>query len=194
MNYNINTLRMNMPVTFSYRNIQLLFLSIVALISVNKSFAQCGFQATCPNTNYLNFGMGSNSDRNTIEYDNFCSSYHSTVVRTANGTYKTWGEGLANDGIANVLAPIEINSTNYPALTGQILKAHLASIRSGTAQGIVLTTTGLFAWGVEGTTIHQNLTTSNTFQKITVGGNAQGLPTGVAPTDVKMIFTTYTSC
>jgi gliding motility-associated-like protein len=170
---------------------KLLVFVFAVLFRISLTYSQCGFQATCPNTDYLNFGMGSNSDRNTIEYDNFCSSYHSTVVRTANGTYKTWGEGLANNGIANVLAPIEINSTNYPALTGQILKAHLASIRSGTAQGIVLTTTGLFAWGVEGTIIHQNITTSNTFQKITVGGNAQGLPAGVAPTDVKMIFTTY---
>jgi gliding motility-associated-like protein len=135
--------------------------------------------------------MGSNADGTTIEYDNFCSSYHSTVVRTANGTYKTWGEGLANSGAANVLAPLEINSTNYPALTGNILKAHLASNRSGTAQGIVLTTTGLFAWGVEGSIIHQNITTSTVFQKITVGGNTQGLPTGVSPLDVKMIFTTF---
>ena len=146
-------------------NTSLFFTAIISLFFSNYSQSQCGFQATCPNTNYLNFGMGSNSDRNTIEYDNFCSSYHSTVVRTANGTYKTWGEGLANNGIANVLAPIEINSTNYPALTGQILKAHLASIRSGTAQGIVLTTTGLFAWGVEGTIIHQNLTTSKYIPK-----------------------------
>ncbi|MDP4865791.1 MAG: Ig-like domain-containing protein, partial [Crocinitomicaceae bacterium] len=182
---------MNITLNYINKNFLRLILVLFPIVASQYTSAQCGFQATCPNTNYLNFGMGSNSDRNTIEYDNFCSSYHSTVVRTANGTYKTWGEGLANNGIANVLAPIEINSTNYPALTGQILKAHLASKRSGTAQGIVLTTTGLFAWGVEGTAIHQNLTTSNTFQKITVGGNAQGLPTGVAPTDVKMIFTTY---
>ena len=94
------------------RPIKLIVFILAIIFRISSAYSQCGFEPTCSNTNYLNFGMGSNSDRNTIEYDNFCSSYHSTVVRTANGTYKTWGEGLANNGIANVLAPIEINSTN----------------------------------------------------------------------------------
>ena len=41
---------------------------VVALI-VLQAFnltAQCGFSATCSNTNYLNFGMGSNADGTTI--------------------------------------------------------------------------------------------------------------------------------
>ena len=66
-------------------------------------------------------------------------------------------------------------------------------------QNVVLTTTGLFAWGTEGILISNNLTTNTTFQKIAVGTygvnagatKADGLPDGVAPADVKMLFGTY---
>ncbi|MEY4289684.1 MAG: hypothetical protein RLZZ30_1772, partial [Bacteroidota bacterium] len=167
--------------------ISILFLSV---FSTTMTIAQCGFQATCPNTDYLNFGMGSNTDAASIEYDNFISSFHSTVVRTSQGTYKVWGEGVAANGTDNLLSPTEINATNYPGLTGTILKAHIASTYTPGVQGIILTTTGLFAWGAEGTVLHTNLTTSSAFQKITVSGNTQGLPTGVLPTDIKMLFVT----
>jgi len=70
-----------------------------------EGIAQCGFQATCPNTDYLNFGMGSNTDAASIEYDNFISSFHTTVVTTAQGTYKIWGESAAANGTDNLLAP-----------------------------------------------------------------------------------------
>ena len=126
----------------------LLLVSLVSLPSI-KVFGQCGFQATCSNTNYLNFGMGSNTDASTIEYDNFVSSFHSTVVRSS-GSFKIWGEYVAADGVNSLLAPTEINATNFPGLTGNILKANLGSDFTPTVQGIVLTTTGLFAWGTEG--------------------------------------------
>ncbi|MEN9973585.1 MAG: hypothetical protein RIS20_1932, partial [Bacteroidota bacterium] len=170
-----------------FRLITILFLGV---FSTTNTIAQCGFQATCPNTDYLNFGMGSNTDAASIEYDNFISSFHSTVVRTSQGTYKVWGEGVAGNGVDNLLAPTEINVANYPGLTGTILKAHIASTYTPGVQGIILTTTGLFAWGAEGTVLHSNLTTSSAFQKITVAGNTQGLPAGVLPTDVKMLFVT----
>ena len=177
--------------------IHLITLLFLGFFASTNALAQCGFQATCPNTDYLNFGMGSNSDAASIEYDNFISSFHTTVVRTAQGSYKVWGETSSNDGTTELLAPTLINSSNFPALTGTILKAHLgsSSVYSSTAsgsgvQGIVLTTTGLFAWGSEGAVIHPNLTSSTTFQKLTINGNNQGLPSGVTPTDVKMLFVT----
>jgi hypothetical protein len=176
-------------------NSLILFVLTILLSSIGQS--QCGFQPTCSNTDYLNFGIGSNTNAATIEYDNFISSFHTTVVRTAQGTYKVWGEQSANSGSVELLAPTEINATNFPALTGTILKAHLgsssvysASISGSGVQGIVLTTTGLFAWGAEGAVLHPNITSSSTFQKLTIGGNTQGLPTGVTPTDVKMLFVT----
>ena len=168
-----------------------LLVFLLSLISTPFLHSQCGFLPTCSNTNYLNFGMGSSTDAATLEYDNFISTFHSTVVRTAQGTYKVWGEYVASDGVNSLLSPTEINPTNFPGLTGSILKAHLGSDFTPTVQGIVLTTDGLFAWGTEGGVIHADLTTSTAFQKITVAGNTQGLPVGVSPTDVKMLFVTF---
>lgn len=164
---------------------------ILSSLFTVEAFSQCGFLPTCPNTNYLNYGIGSNTDAASIEYDNFLSSFHSTVVRTANGQCKVWGEYMANNGATSVLAPTEINVINYPALTGTVLKVNLGSFLTPEVQGVVLTTTGLFAWSVEGVVLHPDLTTSTVFQKITVNGNTQGLPNGVSPLDVKMIFSTY---
>lgn len=96
-----------------WRNLMRQSLVAIGLVSALNAQAQCGFQATCSNTNYLNFGMNSNTDAASIEYDNFTSSFHSTAVRTALGTYKVWGEDLGNDGVADLLTPIEINSTNF---------------------------------------------------------------------------------
>ncbi len=160
-----------------------------SLFYSNSLDAQCGFLPTCSSTDYLNFGMGSNTNATTLEYDNFLSAYHCTVVRTSSGNYKTWGQDMGNDGLADVLSPMIINSTNFPALTGNVLKAHLGSLGS-TAQGIVLATDGLYAWSTEGMMLHANITASTAFQKLTINGNTQGLPAGVTPTDVKMMFST----
>lgn len=140
------------------------------------------------------------SDPNTIEYDNMVSMFHSTLMRDGStGELMVWGERMANDGTANVLTPRVVNSTNYPALTGNILKFTGGSTNQATAQSVVLTTNGLFAWGLEGTLISGNITSSNTFQKISVGTfginggvvKADGLPDGVAPADVKMLFGSF---
>jgi hypothetical protein len=131
------------------------FSIVIAFTFVNSIYSQCGFQPTCPNTNYLNFGMGSNTDAATIEYDNFISSFHQTVVRTAEGSYKVWGQNVASNGTGDLLSPTEITPANFPGITGNILKAHLGS-EVFNVQGIVLTTDGLFAWGDEGAVLHAN--------------------------------------
>ncbi len=178
---------------FSFRkSTSALLVILVSIFTSSNLLAQCGFQATCSNTNYLNFGMTSNGDGTTIEYDNFVGGYHNSLVRTANGEYKVWGGGLANNGTGNLLVPTTIDATNFPALTGIILKAGIGTLGSGAAaqQGIVLTTTGLFAWGSEGRVIDATITSSTAFQKITINTQTDGLPAGVDPLDVKMMFTT----
>lgn len=135
------------------------------------SYAQCGFLNTCPNTDYFNFGMRSTTDATTLEYDNFSSSFHSSVVRTSTGVYKTWGEDMSNAGSTDLLSPIEMTSANFPALTGTILKAGLGSNSANSVQGIVLATNGLYAWSMEGQVLHANITSSATFQKLTINGN-----------------------
>jgi uncharacterized repeat protein (TIGR01451 family) len=178
-------------ISYLIQSFQKYWICILLIFAYRGVVAQCGFQATCPNTNYLNFGMGSNGDAATIEYDNFVSMFHSTVVRTAYGSYETWGQKLANDGVNNLLSPTEINNTNFPNLTGTILKAHLGSDYVNIGQGIVLTTTGLFAWSDEGAILHPDITTGSVFQKLTINGETDGLPPGINPLDVKMIFTTH---
>jgi gliding motility-associated-like protein len=167
------------------------FFTILLFLFISTfSYAQCGFLDTCPNTDYFNFGMRSTTNATTIEYDNFSSSFHSTVVRTSTGVYKVWGEDMANDGQNDLLTPVEMTPANFPALTGTILKAGLGSSSANSVQGIVLATDGLYAWSLEGQVLHANITSNTTFQKLTINGNTQGLPTGVLPTDVKMMFVT----
>ena len=104
---------------------QSFFISLFFIFISTFSFAQCGFLDTCPNTDYFNFGMRSTTDATTLEYDNFTASFHSSVVRTSTGVYKVWGEDMANDGLADLLSPVEMTPANFPALTGTILKAGL---------------------------------------------------------------------
>lgn len=145
----------------------------------------------CSNTNLSNFGSESNNDAKTIEYDNFVSGFHSTVVRTSDGSLQVWGEKIANNGTTDVLAPVTINTSNFPALTGIPLKAALGSNSTGNIQAIILATDGLYAWSKEGIVLSPAITSSTVFQKLTINGNSNGLPTGVNPQDVKMMFATY---
>ncbi len=167
------------------------FFTILLFLFISTfSYAQCGFLDTCPNTDYFNFGMRSTTNATTIEYDNFSASYHSSLVRTSTGVYKTWGEDMGYNGSSDLLTPTEMTPANFPALTGTILKAGLGSSSANKVQGVVLATDGLYAWSKEGQVLHSNITSSSTFQKLTINGNTQGLPTGVPPTDVKMMFVT----
>jgi gliding motility-associated-like protein len=166
--------------------------------------AQCASPVVgCPNTDLTNFGIDSNNDATTIEYDNFVSSWHTTVVRTSDGSFQVWGEKIAPNGANNVLAPLTINATNFtnaapgiPAiplktLAGTPLKVALGSSSSDNVQGILLATDGLYAWSKEGAVLADAITSSTEFQKLTIDGNTNGLPSGVTPGDVKMMFATY---
>lgn len=55
---------------------------------------------------------------------------------------------------------------------------------------VVLTTIGLFAWGFEDILMSPNLTSTVTIQPIKVNSKTDGLPAGVAPADIKMMFDT----
>jgi gliding motility-associated-like protein len=132
-------------------------------------------------------------------YDKIISTFHSSIALKSDGSYAVWGQLMNKNGTSDLLTPQDLNSTNYTGLTGTVLKATLGGFvntgntLSGTyyTQGIVLTTTGLFAWGTEGSVLSTNLTTSSTFQKITTptGGDVNtGLPSGVNPSDVSMMI------
>lgn len=171
---------------------KVLFLIFVFFIFNQLASGQCATPvAGCPNVNLSNFGSESNNDAATIEYDNFVSGFHSTVVRTSDGSFQVWGEKIANNGTTDVLSPLTINASNFPALTGIPLKAALGSNSTGNIQAIILATDGLYAWSKEGIVISAAITSSTAFQKLTINGNSNGLPNDVNPQDVKMMFATY---
>lgn len=172
-------------------NVRQILVGLIFAFSLvtTTGYSQCAVPPVgCPNTDLQNFGTDSDNNAATIEYDNYISSFHSTIVRTSTGVFQTWGERMSSTG-ANLLVPTNITQANYPALTGTPLKAALASNSNARTQGVLLTTTGLFAWGTSGAAGF--IVPDTNFQKLTIGGNANGLPTGVTPADVKMIFATY---
>ena len=167
-------------------------LIFVFLISNLVASGQCAAPAVgCLNTNLSNFGSDSNNNAATIEYDNFVSGFHSTVVRTSDGSFQVWGEKIANNGTTDILAPLTISTSNFPSLKGIPLKVALGSNSTGNIQGIILATDGLYAWSKEGIILSAAITSGTAFQKLTIEGNSNGLPTGVNPEDVKMMFATY---
>lgn len=152
----------------------------------------CGFGPGkgCSNTNYNNSFMQSTNDAATIEYNNFLSTYHSSIIRTPEGSFMVWGEDIASNGTSNVLSPQLLNASNYSALgSAEVLKVAGGSLGSSTGQWILLATDGLYAWGQEDRILDDPLTSSAALQKITgiSGANTFGLPSGVNPTDVKML-------
>lgn len=196
---------------FHKMRLQPLWVSALLLAMGLPALAQdplCGYDPglSCPGTNYNNAFMKSTTAA-TLEYDNWVSTYHSTLVRRSDGQFSVWGEGIDNSGTGSfsaatghVLSPQLLNNVNYPALgTATVLKVAGASSGSRLStqinfsilsQWIALTDQGLFAWGVQGIVIESSITTSNVFQKISINGQADGLPAGIDPVDVKMITAT----
>ncbi|MBK1896353.1 RCC1 domain-containing protein [Chryseobacterium paridis] len=158
--------------------------------------AQCGTSG-CNGNTYVQ-----SNDPNTIEYDNMVSTFHSSMVKEASGKVMVWGEAIARNGSSDVLSPIELNSTNYPGLTGNILKSTGGSYSTRVEnnkgpQFVVLTTDGLFVWGLVNKLVSSSIKNTATFGKVSIGTygisgtKADGLPEGVNPTDVKMMFGSY---
>lgn len=138
----------------------------------------------CNTNTYLN-----TSDPNTIEYDNMVSSFHATIIKEADGTFKAWGENSAPNSGSN-LSPLAVTPANGYNYTGTPLKATVASLGQNGSQFALLTTDGLYAWGTTGSLL-SGVYSSITFGKVTVDGKADGLPPGVSPTDVKMMFGSF---
>lgn len=143
------------------------------------------------------------SDPNTIEYDNIISVFHSTLIKEVDGTFKVWGSGIApNRG--HVYSPTQLLPSNGYNYDGEALKVAAGSMRgSGNIEEFaVLTTEGLYFWGTRGNLVvsnvrsgssnNHNFSKSNAIATTGVSGtNPTGLPMGVAPEDVKMMFGAY---
>ena len=124
-------------------------------------------------------------------YDKMVSSYHNTIVRQQDGSFVVWGEAIAPDGVSNILTPTPLTVANGYTYSGTVLFATAGSFGEYFEQQFVLTTTGLYAWGVEGIVIDAGLTSSTAIQAILPAGTTSaGLPAGINPTDVKTFTAT----
>ena len=165
------------------------FLAAVLLFLAGSSMdlkAQC--VSGCNTNTYVN-----SVDPKTIEYDNMVGVFHSSMAKEYDGTLKVWGQGVTQTS-GNALTPIVVNPANFGTganqLSGTILKFAGGS-NVNTQQFAVLTSNGLYIWGNAGVLVPNigNIT-NNQFRKVTVNSKADGLPAGVSPGDVKMMFGT----
>ena len=128
-------------------------------------------------------------------YDKIISGYHASVAIKSTGEYSIWGANMAPSGLVGQLNPLEINGTNYSGISGTIYKAGIGGTNTGASidQAVVLTSTGLFAWGAVGSLFNPSLTTSAGVAQITPpsGSSPIGLPIELEPQDVKMLFAVY---
>lgn len=161
----------------------------VALFAMLTTSVGIYAQSGCNANTFLTSG-----DPNTIEYDNLLSNFHSTLVREANGDVKTWGENAAADGNNHLLTPTIVNAANGFSYTGTILRTAVGSNYIYNDQFALLTSTGLYVWGVAGNLVSTNIKSGNNFGTVSIltyGGaatNTNGLPDGVTPSQVKMLF------
>ena len=161
----------------------LIFILIVLGISAHS---QCGNTSLCnPNS-----GLNSNDNAADIEYDNIISGFHTTFAKEVTGVWKGWGEWVNNNGNDFSLNPRIIDSMNFLAIRGKILKVGLGTSSTAGGQFAVLTDSGLFICGDNGVT---NIPPTDFFQRLVVNNKMDGLPTGVSPLDVKMLFLTQGS-
>lgn len=169
-----------------------ILLLVFSFFSLQGIQAQCGFASGlgCPGIDYNNYGMSSNNNASSIEYDNFVSSFHATVVREYDGGFKIWGQlHWEKDGSSSNLyfsKPTSISPSNsyFSNLTGVILKATIGSLDGYGAQLFILSTDGLWVIGHRESVLASGMTTGDkVLEKIS-------LPSGISPLDVKSIFAT----
>lgn len=159
---------------------------VVSLWAFCQSYGQTNCYSSSGCSDYRNFGYNSTTAA-TLEYDNYVSAFHSTVVRDIDGSFKVWGERSKADGLNSWLVPTPINAGNYPGLTGTPLKVAIGSGSVNSVQYILLTSDNkLWVWGTPGVVFSNDLKSTNTFAPLAIG-----LPAGVTAANVKMMFANW---
>ncbi|MBK7957875.1 MAG: gliding motility-associated C-terminal domain-containing protein [Bacteroidetes bacterium] len=156
---------------------KVLLFGFVLIFGTSRIYAQCKpFEKTILENNPCK-----------IDYDALVLGYLQSALRMADGKVKVWGKSVDNSGNSQLIQPQLLDSINYPAMRGILLRYAIGSDQ-GAIQMIVLTTQGLFVMGQNATVINASLTSGKVFQKLIVNGKSDGLPSGVFPADVKMMF------
>ena len=178
--------------------LQLCFI-LFSITTATAQYCGVGSTTTCGGKDdYTNFGMNSSNSASTISYDNWVAGFHASAIKNNDGTFSIWGEYMSTSGTlaSPLLIPQVVNDVTYPGLTGTVLKIAIG----GSQQAIILTTDGLFSVGrnSSGYCMIPAPAVPNAFTKwnvsstsnITNGVIGTGLPPGVVPNDVKMLFGT----
>ena len=101
--------------------------------------------------------------------------YHSTIINTPDGRVFVTGRSSAADGSSDQFVLTEVNLANGYNYSGDVVKATGAD--DGDAQYFLLTTTGMYVWGGEGSVVDDSLTSDDSFQSL-------ALPAGVSAADI----------
>ncbi len=168
-----------------------LFLMTLLLSGPQEAAAQCGYAEGlgCSNTDYNNFGFGSNNSAATIEYDNYSGAFHGSVVREYNGNFRIWGQSSNASG-EDHLSPVVINKANYPGLANDefVLKATLGSNQQNSEQTFVLTNLNrIWYWG-NGTNTPVVTNDNNSSPYSGTNMRSMDLPTNVTAAMVKVFY------
>ena len=128
-------------------------------------------------------------------YDRIVSGYHSTLAVETDGNIAYWGEWMAEG--QDVTAPLDFSKPGITPIMGTI-GGGMATIQYTTPydQAIFLTSDGLYAVGKVGKVLPAALTPAPNLGNLAkilppTGGGSNGLPIGIAVTDVASIFATY---
>ncbi|MCF6279166.1 MAG: Ig-like domain-containing protein [Flavobacteriaceae bacterium] len=111
--------------------------------------------------------------------DILITSYHQSIARTENG-YITWGEDMASNGTGDPIMQ-EISPANGYNYTGAIVQYAVSGNTGG--QAFLLTTTGLYAWGLVDEVVNSDFVSGSAFA-------VMALPGVVTATDVIDLFAT----
>ncbi len=163
---------------------KLLFLVLLFLSNITIYAQYC--TTGCNGNSYIY-----SSDPNTIEYDNMISTFHASLAKEKDGSFKVWGQASASNGTGDLYAPTLIAPTNGFNYTGTALRVAGGSNSNAGHQFALLTTDGLYVWGTTNYLISSAIKSNAAFGKISVNGKTDGLPAGVSPSDVKMMFGSY---
>ena len=128
-----------------------------------------------------------------VLYDTITSSFHQTVAQRTDGSWAGWGQDMSNSGTANITSPQDLNAANYAALGAHTPYLVTTGSTSTTHQSVMLTSDGLYAWGRQNVIVPQGggYTSGTAFQKLTFGSDGNGMPAGVAPSNVAQLFSTW---
>lgn len=164
--------------------LRVLKLSFLILISsmVNAQYCVSG----CNSNTFVN-----STDPNTIEYDNLISVFHASLAKEKDGSFKVWGQVSNSNGTSDLLSPTSLTSSNGFNYAGTPLRVAAGSNSNAGHQFALLTTDGLYVWGTPNILVSSTIKSAAAFGKITINGKTDGLPAGVSPAEVKMMFGSY---